>query len=149
MEMAEEQQKQWIRNMADSMRKQDELENGLLCEMAKVADFNGYRLVIWTNDEGEIPHFHIMTGKNPNNPEFDSCIKFNVSEYYPHGGKHTDKLPHNQLKNLIGLLNSQDPYTSDTVWKILLAEWNRNDNRVKIPMDTPMPDYRHIVYPSK
>lgn len=114
-----------------------------LCEMAKVADFNGYKLVVWTNDEGATPHFHVMAGKDLRHPEFDACVKFRVAEYYPHDGTHTDRLPDGQAKAMVDLLKSRDPFAigEQTVWQTLLVEWNRNDNREKISVDTPMPDY--------
>ncbi len=120
-----------------------------VCEMAKVADFRGYKLWVWTNDEGQIPHFHIIKGK-PTAPTFDACVQFKVAEYYPHGGKHTDKLPRNHLKDFVALLKSQDPYALGTqsIWQTLIIEWNRNDNKVQVPVTTPMPDFMHIVYPT-
>ena len=120
-----------------------------VCEMAKVADFRGYKLWVWTNDEGQIPHFHIIKGK-PTAPTFDACVQFKVAEYYPHGGKHTDKLPRNHLKDFVSLLKSQDPYALGTqsIWQTLIIEWNRNDNKVQVPATTPMPDFMHIVYPT-
>lgn len=58
--MTDEQQKRWIKGMADSMRKQDELEYGLLCEMARVGDMNPkLEVYIRTDDGGNLPHFHI------------------------------------------------------------------------------------------
>ena len=122
------------------------IQEGLLLEMAQVADFNGYKLIIWTNDEGKIPHFHVVKGKKPSVPDFDCCIKFQCAEYYPYGGKHTDRLPRNQLKKFIELLNSKDKYDeTHTVWESLIIEWNRNNNRTRIPSNITMPDYMHIV----
>lgn len=120
-----------------------------VCEMAKVADFRGYKLWVWTNDEGQIPHFYIIKGK-PTAPTFDACVQFKVAEYYPHGGRHTDKLPHNHLKDFVELLKSQDPFAlgSQSIWQTLIIEWNRNDNKVQVPVTTPMPDFMHIVYPA-
>lgn len=129
--------------------KVDKDENSyLVCEMAKVADFDGYKLWIWTNDEGKIPHFHVIKG-NPLAPSFDSCIKFKVSEYFPHGGRHKDKLPRNHLKDLVELLKSQDPYAigQQTIWQALIIEWNRNDNKEQVSPFAPIPDFMHIVYP--
>ena len=57
----------WIKEIAEEMQNQYNKEHGLICEMAKVADLDGYKLVIWPNDEGMIPHFHIIKGRNPNN----------------------------------------------------------------------------------
>lgn len=139
----------WIKKIAEEMQDQYNKERVLICEMAKVADLDGYKLVIWPNDEGMIPHFHIIKGRNPNNPEFDACIKFLEPSYYPHGGHHTDRLSSQEIKKLVNLLNSKDIYalTEQTIWQTLMIEWNRNDNRQKIDLKTEMPDYRHIIYP--
>lgn len=75
LKMTEEQQKRWIKDMADSMRKQDELEHGLLCEMARVGYFGDkYEVYINTNDPGNEPHFHVRDIKTQGE-DFHTCVK--------------------------------------------------------------------------
>lgn len=138
-----------IEEWAKIVEAQEAEEKGqlqLLCEMSKVAEFNGYNLIVWTNDEGQEPHFHVTKGRNPTAPDFDCCIKFGSAEYFPHSG-HCDKMPRKHLKDLVALLksNDEDAVGNQTFWQSLIGDWNRNNNRRKIPLTTEMPDYIHIV----
>ena len=91
MKMTEEQQKRWIKDMADSMRKQDELEYGLtceseedvhmLCEMATVGwpiiDKVEYKLSIHGINTRDrlVPHIHLDRADDPDRRRF----KFEIS----------------------------------------------------------------------
>lgn len=135
-----------IRKWAEIVERQETEEKGqLLCEMSRVATFDGYNLIVWPDDKGQIPHFHVSRG-NPVHPDFDCCIKYLTAEYFPHSG-HVDRLSRNELKDLVKLLQSKDKAAGEeyTVWKTLINHWNTNNDRRMVPWNTEMPDYIHIV----
>jgi len=119
-------------------------------EMDIVADSDGYTILVWANDAGEVPHFHVIRGEDRLKPDFEACIKIQSAEYYLHGGQHTDRLSEDVLERLVRLLESKDMDSGGkmTVWQWLVGAWNRNNKTRRIPVTTAMPDYRHMGFPS-
>lgn len=79
-----------------------------LLEMAACGNIDGLYLLIWTNDPGWIPHFHIFDNPNPKKATFDACLKLETAEYFKHG-QHIDILNGKQMKKLVQLLNTTIP----------------------------------------
>lgn len=117
--------------------------NDELLEMAACGNIDGLYLVIWTNDAGWIPHFHIFNNPNPKKATFDACLKLETPEYFKHG-HHTDVLNSKQMKSLIKLLNTKME-TGITRWQNLISNWNDNNSNQTIPYDTPIPDYLSLI----
>ena len=119
-------------------------ENEELWEMAKCGETeDGLVLIIWTNDPGWIPHFHILNNSNPKKATFDACLKIETPEYFKHG-HHTDILNSKQMKHVIKLLNTIIP-TGITRWQHLISNWNDNNSEQTVPYDLPIPDYMSLI----
>lgn len=112
---------------------------GELYEMAACGNIEGLYLIVWTNDAGWIPHFHVFNNPNPKKTTFDACLKIETPEYFKHG-PHTDILNSKQVKQIISLLQSEKE-PGLTWWKYLISTWNANNSKAEIPTDLPMPDY--------
>lgn len=120
--------------------------HGLPWEIAKVARFGEYSVLVWASDRREEPHFHVIRGENLLEPEFETFLKIRTAEYYPHEGRQTGCLEEEQLERLVELLNAKDEFADGehTVWQSLIGIWNHNNDTRAIPVTTPMPDYRQI-----
>lgn len=117
-------------------------DNELLLEMARVGEIEGkYEIYVNTNDDGNIPHFHLRDKGTMEN-EFHTCIEIRRNYYFHHNGKE-DCLNAKMRKNLISFLESNDEY-GECNWIVLIKEWNRNNSNAKIDISTPMPDYTTI-----
>ena len=111
-------------------------------EMAQIGIMdNKFVIVVWTNDPGNIPHFHIMD-KATRGSEFHTCVKIESPEYFEHTGKE-DKLNSKQRKALIDFFNSTDKWGENN-WIVLLKEWERNNSNYEIGLDVKMPDYTKL-----
>ena len=100
------------------------------------------RILVYTNDPGNIPHFHIVDS-DTNGHFFNCCIEIKNNRYFKHGAK-TDTLNNRDRKGLVGFLNSIDKDFGIPYWRVLLIEWNRNNSNVQVDKDQPMPDYLHM-----
>lgn len=112
-------------------------------EMAACGNAHGMYLVVWTNDSGWIPHFHIFNNQNPNKATFNACLKLETPEYFKHV-HHTDVLNSKQLKQLVKLLQKEIK-PGLTHWQQLIISWNMNNSKSEIPFDMPMPDYTSLT----
>ena len=63
----------------------EESHDKMLLEMAQIGTFNKYTIIVWTNDSGNIPHFHIVDSST-RGEEFHTCIKIEKPEYFHHSG---------------------------------------------------------------
>lgn len=113
-------------------------------EIAKVARFGEYTVLVWASDRREEPHFHVVSGENLLEPDFETFLKIRTAEYYPHEGRQTGCLEEVAMERLVELLNAKDKYAGgeQTVWQSLISIWNHNNDTREIPLMTPMPDYR-------
>lgn len=116
-----------------------------LLEMATVGHIGNMYLIIWTNDAGWIPHFHVFNNQNPKKSTFDACIKLETPEYFKHG-QHIDILSRKQIKQLIKLLESEKS-PGITWWRYIIESWNSNNSMFTVPYDMPMPDYNLLNTP--
>lgn len=111
-----------------------------LIEMAKIGEIKNYTIIVWTNDNGNIPHFHIVDSGTLGS-QFHTCVQIEKPEYFHHTGKE-GVLNSKERKELIKFFQSPDPdEVFGTNWDVLLYEWNKNNNRKKISRNTGMPDY--------
>ena len=114
-----------------------------LLEMSSCGEIKGLYIVIWKNDGGWIPHFHIYNNQNPKKATFDACLKIETPEYFKHG-HHTDVLNSKQMKLLLELLNSNFN-DKNTYWEMVINNWNLNNSKQTVPFDLPMPDYMSLI----
>lgn len=114
----------------------------ILTEMAKVGTFDDVDVLVWSNDPGKIPHFHIIDSNSRGN-EFHCCIEIKNPKYFFHDGKE-DTLNSRDIKDLIKFLNSSSNskrFSSFTNWQVLVTLWNMNNSDIEIDEDIEMPDY--------
>ena len=109
-----------LRIKKNSHMNEQHLQNKMLLEMAKVGPLNDELVIyIWTNDGGNIPHFHIVDKATMGN-EFHTCIKIMSAEYFHHTGKE-DVLNLKQKKTLMKFFTMSDKW-GDNYWDIVLQE---------------------------
>lgn len=120
----------------------DEDLETILNEMAQIGCIGPYQIYVRTNDAGQIPHFHVWD-LSTNGQKFHTCIRIDKPEYFHHTGKE-GVLNSKSRKLLVSFLEGQDEFEDSTRWKVLVKEWNRNNSKVKIDPNTPMPDYTKL-----
>ena len=115
--------------------------NLLMLEMARIGDMGEYSIYVRSNDNGNLPHFHIVDSNTLGN-NFHTCIQILDNAYFFHTGKE-DKLNSKGRRDLIEFLLAPDEDgVFESNWVHLVYEWNKNNNRRKIDKNSPMPDYR-------
>ena len=122
-----------------------EIKEDYLMEMARVGQYKNYEVIIWTNDNGKVPHFHLRDS-NTHGEEFHTCICINEAKYFLHTGKE-DKLNAKGRRELSDFLNSKSNakrFESFTNWQIVLTLWNMNNSDVLVDEDLVMPDYTKL-----
>ena len=118
-----------------------EKDNNMLLEMAQIGTFGKYTIIVWTNDPGNTPHFHVVDSATRGN-SFNTCIKIESPEYFHHEGKE-DTLNTKERKELLKFLNSKDKWGEQN-WVVLLKEWERNNSKTSIDINLPIPDYTKL-----
>ena len=93
-------------------------------------------------NEGKIPHFHIFT----KNHKFETCIKFEVAEYFHHGGKYNDEFNSKQMKIINKWLHSNVPHSRLSNWEFGALMWNQKNGKSKTIYinSIEIPNYRYI-----
>ena len=131
-----------LRMKKNSQMNENHLQSNMLLEMAKVGPLNDELVIyIWTNDGGNIPHFHIVDKATMGN-EFHTCVKIMSAEYFHHTGKE-DVLNSKQKKTLMNFFTMSDKW-GDNYWDIVLQEWNRNSSKIEVDRNLPTPDYTKL-----
>ena len=131
-----------IRMKKNSQMNENHLQSKMLLEMAKVGQLNDELVIyIWSNDGGNIPHFHIVDKATMGN-EFHTCVKIMCAEYFHHTGKE-DVLNSKQKKTLMKFFTMSDKW-GDNYWDIVLQEWNRNSSKIEVDRNLPTPDYTKL-----
>ena len=131
-----------LRMKKNSQMNENHLQSKMLLEMAKVGPLNDELVIyIWTNDGGNIPHFHIVDKATMGN-EFHTCVKIMSAEYFHHTGKE-DVLNSKQKKALMKFFTMSDKW-GDNYWDIVLQEWNRNSSKIEVDRNLSTPDYTKL-----
>ena len=131
-----------LRMKKNGQMNENHLQSKMLLEMAKVGPLNDELVIyIWTNDGGNIPHFHIVDKATMGN-EFHTCIKIMSAEYFHHTGKE-DVLNSKQKKTLMKFFTMSDKW-GDNYWDIVLQEWNRNSSKIEVDRNLSTPDYTKL-----
>ena len=115
--------------------------DSVINEMAQIGTFSKYTIIVWTNDPGNIPHFHIVDSST-RGEKFHTCLKIETPEYFHHSGKE-DVLNNKERKELLKFLNSKDKWGEQN-WVVLLKEWERNNSKTSIDINLPIPDYTKL-----
>ena len=111
-----------------------------------VGTTNSVEVYVHTNDSGKIPHFHIRKYGANNTFEWETCVKFEVAEYFIHG--HYDKkIPDRKIiKELDKMLRTIDKKDRNyrTYWEKSMDAWNDNNSDVTLPLDLQQPNYINL-----
>ena len=130
-----------IKEKLEEKRQLDE-EKELLQEMATIAIVGNYELSVY-NKEGPTPHFHFKNLKT----EDEGCLKILQCEYFKHG-KYKAELNSAERKviyNFLQAVTTEEIYKQGTTnFEIICHEWNKNNSQYKIPLNTPLPNYRSL-----
>ena len=119
------------------------LNEDSLMEMATVGEIKGYTIIVWMNDNGNIPHFHVVDS-NTLGKQFHTCIEIQQPKYFHHNGKE-DVLNSKLRKELMSFFSAKDPDgVFSTNWDALLYEWNKNNRRKTVDRSLPLPDYTQL-----
>lgn len=113
-----------------------------LKEMARVGKFEDFEILVWTNDSGNIPHFHVVDS-NTKGDLFHTCVKITCAEYFHHTGKE-DTFNSGDKKDLVTFLSkmsSSPRFSKFTNWEVLLTLWNMNNSKIEVDENQPMPNY--------
>lgn len=118
--------------------------NNVLEEMARVGyTDDNYEIFVFTNDSGNIPHFHYRS----DNKKFNTCICIEKCSYFLHGNKQ-DKLNSSQRKSLDKFMGSECKITkhfTGTYWDYVVSLWNANNSSIKIDENNVnKPDYTKL-----
>ena len=114
----------------------------VLIEMARIGHVGDYDIIIWPNEGGYTPHFHLVDS-NSRGQNFHTCIRLDEPSYFHHTCKE-DVLNSKQKKMLVNFLQSIDEYSDTSYWKTILIEWNRNSSNKKLDINSEMPDYTKL-----
>ena len=118
-------------------------EKQALLEMAKIGEIDEFSIFVYSNDNGNIAHFHIVDS-NTLGSQFSCCVCIESLNYFYHTGKE-DKLNSKLRKLLIRFLQSpEEEGIFNTNWDALLYEWNKNNSRRKVSRELEMPDYTKL-----
>ena len=112
--------------------------DSVINEMAQIGTFSKYTIIVWTNDPGNTPRFHIVDSST-RGEKFHTCLKIESPEYFHHSGKE-DVLNNKERKELLKFLNSKDKWGEQN-WVVLLKEWDRNNSNYSIDINQVIPDY--------
>lgn len=112
-----------------------------LTEMARVGEFNNFKVSVY-ECEGLISHFHIYKG-NLKKPEFHSCIRIDINEYFLHGNK-LDILNSKQRKDLMEWLLSNNEDLDVSNYTAIIILWNMNNRKLKLNKDREIPNYLEL-----
>lgn len=111
-------------------------------EMARIGiTENNIEIIVYTNDPGQIPHFHFFDRNKKKDNE--GCIRIDKAEYFSHGGKNC-RLNSSQRKELVEFLNDTVEDEDITNWRFLVLSWNRNNSNIRLDKGISMPDYTKL-----
>lgn len=125
------------------MKTQIEDEHTLL-EMARVGiTSDNYEIVVFTDDGGKIPHFHMRDAVTKGH-KFHTCIRFDSVRYF-HRGNKQDTLNSKERKDLVKFLSGKcHNKRYKTNWEYALSMWNDNNSDTYIDENSTMPNYLEL-----
>ncbi len=112
-------------------------------EMARLGYIDGFEIIVFTDDAGNKPHFHIRDAAT-RGQSFHSCIEIRHPRYFRHTGKE-DVLNGKMKRKLLEFFATQnEDFEGLTNWQVLLRMWNSNNSTMKVLPTQEMPDYRKL-----
>ena len=113
---------------------------GYLFEMAQVGRINDRYAICIFDDEGPVPHLHILDIQTKGN-EFNCCVRLDEPEYFRHGKK-KDKLNSRLKKEFILFMMETNKEFEISNYDVIVKLWNTNNPSFRI--DPNMPDYNKL-----
>lgn len=100
-----------------------------------------YIVELRSNDNGNIPHFHIFDADN----KFKTCVRIDEAEYFHHGA-YTGILNRKSRYALNKLLQRQIDFNGETMtnWDRIVKAWNSNSDRLSTVTTVACPDYTQL-----
>lgn len=112
-------------------------------EMARLGYIDGFEIVVFTDDSGNKPHFHIRDGAT-RGQDFHTCIEIKHPRYFHHTGKE-DVLNSKMKRKLVAFFSApSEDFEEMSNWQVLLRMWNSNNSTMKVLPTQEMPDYRKL-----
>ena len=124
----------------------DNLFSDEIYEMAKVCEIEPkVEVFVNTNDNGNIPHFHVWKKIRGRLHEWEVCVRYDSAEYFSHK-KHPGTMPSDMTKKLNEVLKKKNPNSrhGDTYWQTAVEMWNQNNERKPLDWDLEQPDYTKL-----
>lgn len=121
------------------------MEEHRLNEMARVGFVDDFEVIVYTDDPGNIPHVHIVDTAT-RGEKFSSCIKLEVDEYFPHGGKYRDKFNAKERKAFDKFMRSKPRNNRyATNYEYACEMWNGNNLKTTVDSSREQPDYTKLA----
>lgn len=118
-------------------------ENHNLTEMARLGYFDLYEILVYTDDPGKLPHFHIRD-RSTKGQKFSTCIRIDEAKYFHHTGKE-GVLNKKERKDFVNFLSSNyKNRENETNWNHLIDLWNDNNSDIEVDENLKIPDYINI-----
>jgi len=107
-----------------------------------------YEVFVNTDDEGYIPHFHIRSN-DKHVKWFETSIRYDSPQYFFHEGKeeYLDSQEREMLNDFFKQKVKSKKFREFTNWQLAIFEWNKNNSKMQLDEDLPIPDYK--LLPSK
>lgn len=121
------------------------MEEHRLDEMARVGFVDDFEVIVYTDDPGNIPHVHIIDTAT-RGEKFSSCVKLEVAEYFPHGGKYKDKFNAKERKAFDKFMRSKPRNNRyATNYEYACAMWNDNNSKRNVDETREQLDYTKLA----
>lgn len=112
-------------------------------EMARLGYIDGFEIIVFTDDSGNKPHFHIRDAAT-RGQDFHTCIEIKHPRYFHHTGKE-DILNSKMKRKLIEFFETaSEDFEKMNNWQVMLRMWNSNNSKMKVMPNQEMPDYRTL-----
>jgi|GEM_PF-1844005 len=126
------------------MKSNQDVKGDILLEMATIGNITPhYVVMIKSNDEENIAHFHVLD-KETLGKQFNSAIFITDNRYFKHGNAQ-DELSSDLRNALVKFLNQTDEDGMSN-WAFLVKTWNRNNSITSVSdsIKQNIPDYTEI-----
>lgn len=127
-----------MKNLKEHIESQ--LESEPILEMRQVGQFVKYSVYVYSNDHGNIPHFHVKDTAT-NGSKFHTCIEIKQNKYFQHGSKR-DSFNNQEKKELDKFLHQKYPRNGEgNNWDFIANFWNECNPTNTIPFNLEQPNY--------
>ena len=134
-----------MKHLTEHLNNSFSLNTHNINEMTRIGYVGKFEIIVYTDDPGNIPHVHVIDAST-RGQEFDSCVKLESAEYFPHGGKHTDKFNSKQRKDFNTFMSSKPGNNRyKTYYEYACSMWNDNNSKYVIDESNAQPNYTNLA----